>query len=112
MPADRDQESLLDIVEAAQQIQVALQSLTLEEFKSNREKQAAISYFCIIIGEATKRISQGLRTQNPDGAWREMAGLRDILAHQYERVDLDELWEIAQVDVPDLLKAIETLLTQ
>lgn len=41
-----------------------------------------------------------------------MAGLRDILAHQYERVDLDELWEIAQVDVPDLLKAIETLLTQ
>jgi uncharacterized protein with HEPN domain len=67
--ANRDGEALLDIVDAAQQIQAVVQSLTLEAFKSNREKQAAVLYFCITIGEATKRISQAKRTQHPDIPW-------------------------------------------
>lgn len=57
MATNRDAEALLDIVDAAQQIQAAVQSLTLSAFQSNREKQAAVLYFYIIIGEATKRIS-------------------------------------------------------
>ncbi len=71
--ANRDGEALLDIVDAAQQIQAIVQSLTLEAFKSNREKQAAVLYFCITIGEATKRISQAKRTQHPESLgerWR------------------------------------------
>lgn len=110
MAANRDWEAVLDIVDAAQQIQAAVQSVTLEAFKSNREKQAAVLYFCITIGEATKRISQALRTQHPDIPWREMAGLRDVLAHQYDRVDLETVWNITQTSIPDLLSRLYPLL--
>jgi uncharacterized protein with HEPN domain len=92
MAANRDLEAILDIAEAAQQIQSAMQSVTLDQFKGTREKQAAILYFCIIIGKATKRISSELKSQYPDVLWREMAGLRDILAHQYDRVDTETVW--------------------
>ncbi|MBV9386715.1 MAG: DUF86 domain-containing protein [Chroococcidiopsidaceae cyanobacterium CP_BM_ER_R8_30] len=108
--ANRDAEALLDIVDAAQQIQAIVQLQTLEAFKSNREKQAAFFYFCITIGEATKRISPAMRTQHPDIPWREMAGLRDILAHQYDRVDLATIWNITQTSIPELLSRLDPLL--
>ena len=111
MAANRDSEALLDMLDAAQQIQAAVQSLKIETFKSNREKQAAVLYFCLIIGEATKRLSLELRTQTPDIPWRDMAGLRDIVAHQYDRVDLETVWQITQTSIPDLQARIESLLS-
>jgi uncharacterized protein with HEPN domain len=110
MAANRDSEAILDIADAAQQIQSAMQSVTLDQFKRTREKQAAILYFCIIIGEATKRISAELKSQYPDVPWREMAGLRDILAHQYNRVDLETVWDITQINIPELLSRLQPML--
>ncbi len=110
MAANRDAESILDVAEAAQQIQAAVQSVTINEFKANREKQAAVLYFCIVIGEATKRVSLELRSQYPNVPWRDMAGLRDILAHQYDRVDLETVWDITQTNIPDLLSHLEPIL--
>ena len=110
MAANRDSEAILDIADAAQQIQSVMQSVTLDQFKRSREKQAAILYFCIIIGEATKRISAELKLQYPDVPWREMAGLRDILAHQYDRVDLETVWEITQTNIPELLSRLQPIL--
>ncbi|MBN8561198.1 MULTISPECIES: HepT-like ribonuclease domain-containing protein [unclassified Leptolyngbya] len=110
MATNRDAEAILDIVDAAQQIQRAVRALTLEAFQSDREKQAAVLYFYIIIGEATKRVSTELRSQFPDIPWRDMAGLRDIAAHQYDRVDLETIWIITQTSIPDLLIRLEPLL--
>jgi uncharacterized protein with HEPN domain len=107
MPTNRDPEALLDILDAAQQIQSISQGLTLDTFQASREKQAAILYFYIIIGEATKRISPNLRSQYPYIPWRDMAGLRDIAAHQY---DLQTLWNITQTSIPALLAQLEPLI--
>lgn len=111
MAANRDSEALLDMLDAAQQIQAAVQPLTLATFKSNREKQAAVLYFCLIIGEATKRISFELRAQASEIPWREMAGLRDIVAHQYDQVDLETVWQITQTSIPDLQFRLESLIS-
>jgi uncharacterized protein with HEPN domain len=51
MAANRDSEAILDIADAAHQIQSAMQSVTLDQFKGTREKQAAILFSCIIIGK-------------------------------------------------------------
>lgn len=59
-----------------------------------------------IIGEATKRISPDFRNNNPEIPWADMAGMRDILIHDYIDVDFDIVWKTATESIP----ALKTLL--
>ncbi|MGK7954714.1 MAG: DUF86 domain-containing protein [Crocosphaera sp.] len=66
-------------------------------------------YQVIIIGEATKRLSSDFREKYNHIPWKDMAGMRDILAHQYDRVNINTLWDVIQSDIPELLAMIETI---
>ena len=57
-----------------------------------------------IIGEATKQLSENLRSRNADIPWQRIAGLRDRLIHDYLGVNLAAVWEITQKDLPVLKK--------
>ena len=63
-----------------------------------------------IVGEATKGIPQPFRDQYPAIPWREMAGMRDRLIHQYSGVNFRVVWETVTLDLPDLHKQISLLL--
>lgn len=63
-----------------------------------------------VIGEAAKRLDDAYRTAHPEIPWRALAGLRDVLIHQYEGVDLERVWTIVGGELPDLRKAIAALL--
>ena len=63
-----------------------------------------------IIGEATKRLSSQLCLQHADIPWRRIAGLRDVLIHDYMGVDIKAVWEITQQNLPVLKTRIETIL--
>jgi uncharacterized protein with HEPN domain len=62
------------------------------------------------MGEAVKRISPELREQHGDLPWRGMAGMRDLLIHAYDRVDLDEVWQ-AYRQFPAIREAIVEILS-
>lgn len=62
-----------------------------------------------IMGEATKNISQDFRSEHPDIPWSDMAGMRDILIHQYINVDLSIVWKTASEDIPQLKTLIQKL---
>jgi uncharacterized protein with HEPN domain len=81
-----------------------------DHFTQNEEKQDAVLRRLIIIGEATKRLSPEFRSQHPTIPWRNIAGLRDIAVHEYEKVDLDRIWRIIQTDLLELLTYIQPLL--
>ena len=63
-----------------------------------------------IIGEAAKRLDDSYRTAHPEIPWRALAGLRDILVHQYEGVDPERVWAIVERELPNLREAIAALL--
>jgi len=64
----------------------------------------------IVIGEATKRLSTNFRNTHPNIPWKDIAGMRDILAYQYDRVNLDTLWDVIQNNIPELIELIAPLL--
>jgi uncharacterized protein with HEPN domain len=111
MPANRDRASLLDILQAALQIQRSAAGVSQAQLEANDEKQAAILYRIIVIGEATKRISADFRDQHPQIPWREMAGMRDQVSHAYDRVDLAIVWDVVQYRIPELIALLQSLLS-
>ncbi len=101
-----------DILRAARLTQQYADGMTFEEFELDTEKQDAVARRIEIIGEAVKQLPVGLRESYPDVPWREIAGARDILVHEYFRIDLELAWDMVQADIPELISQIESILDE
>ena len=106
---NRDQLYLRHILDAIEKITDYV-SVGYDDFMSHSHWQDAVIRQLEIIGEATKQISMDLRALHPKVPWRRIAGLRDILIHDYMGVDLDAVWQITQKDIPELQKQIQKIL--
>ena len=65
-----------------------------------------------IIGEAVKHISDDLRRQHPSVPWKQIAGMRDEMIHEYFGVDLTIVWDTVQNDLPKLKQVIDQLVSE
>jgi uncharacterized protein with HEPN domain len=104
-----DEAALLDIIAASRRVIRYAQKVEKPELEADDEKQSAILYQIIVLGEAVKRLTSDFRERYPDIPWRQIAGMRDILAHQYDDVDFEVIWEATQNDMPRLLAMVEPL---
>ena len=90
----------------------AIESYTCDgknTFIQNRMVQDAVIRNFEVIGEATKRLSLQTKEKYPEIPWRRIAGLRDVLIHDYLRVDLEEVWGIVIDYLPDLKVKVENI---
>jgi uncharacterized protein with HEPN domain len=78
-----------------------------EMFLSDRTMQHAIVRCLTVIGEAANRVSVDTQNALPEVAWGEAVGLRNVLVHEYQRIDLGRVWTIVQTDLPPLLASLE-----
>ncbi len=65
-----------------------------------------------IIGEATKRLSPEIRAVYPDVPWQQVAGFRDVLIHDYLKVNLNRVWGVIEQNLPQLKATIEAILQE
>ena len=100
-----DKPYLQHIIEAISKIE-EYASVGRDFFMTQSHWQDAVIRRLEIIGEATKNLSSELKTNNPDVPWRRIAGLRDILIHNYMGVDLNAVWDVIQKDIPALKKQV------
>ncbi len=108
----RDKASLLDIYKAGQKVLKYAEGLSRGDLETEEIKLSAILYQIEVVGEATKRLSQNFRADHPNVPWSRATGMRDIIAHQYDRIDLDIVWNVIQYGIPELMEMIEPLLPQ
>jgi len=108
----RDNAYLRDILDSARAIGSYLGGITREQFESNREKQDAVVRRFEIMGEAARRLSSEVQAAIPEIPWRLITGMRNILIHDYDDVDVVTLWETAHNDLPRLVSRLETYLAQ
>jgi uncharacterized protein with HEPN domain len=105
----RDPQYFLDILQAAKIALSYIAGKTQEEFLADTLCQDAVIRRLEIIGEAARRLSREARTTLPGLTWNAMIGMRNILIHEYDDVDLTIVWDTVKTGLPILIKSIEPL---
>jgi len=88
----RDDAVLLDMMEAAQKALYFIKGLNKAAFLKDEKTQAAVLHEITVLGEAAKRLSLDFRHRHSQIRWKDIAGMRDIIIHQYDRVNLQRVW--------------------
>lgn len=97
------------IIESIELIEEYVKNKTEVDFFSSRQLQDSVIRRLEIIGEAAKNLPSEIKEKNPDIPWKKMAGLRDVLIHEYFGVDLELTWQIIQNDIPVLKRQISDM---
>ena len=101
---------LTHILDATKSIQAQIKDITKEQFENSELLQGFVERKLEIIGEATKRIPDDFKQKHSNIPWKEMAGMRDILIHQYTEVDEDIVWKTIIQKIPSLKVDIELIM--
>lgn len=101
---------LQDIIEAIKKIEKYTKGMSYSRFKKNGQTVDAVVRNLEIIGEAAKNVPREFRVKHNNIEWRKIAGLRDILIHDYFGIDLDILWDVIQNKLSNLKKDVSRII--
>lgn len=99
---EKDKARVGDILDCIANIENYSAELDFESFLEKKIVQDAVVRNIEIIGEAAKKLSDEFKQQHPVIPWKKIMGMRDNLIHDYVNVDLGQVWQTIQVDIPAL----------
>jgi len=97
----RDIDRLADMRDALKDVK-ALTADGRQAFENDRSAQQAVAYNLAVLGEAARALSPELRERHAEVPWRDVIAQRNVVMHEYHRLDLDSLWVTTTQDVPQL----------
>lgn len=109
---DSDKEYVVyldDILDSISKIEFYLQDLDANAFAQNSGIQDAVMRRLEIIGEAVKRLPEEVKGKYAEIPWKNIAGMRDILIHEYAGVQLERIWRTAQDDLAPLKQVAQQM---
>ena len=98
-----------DILSAIVEVEEFTRGMSYDAFIVDKRTINAVIRSLEVLGEATKHIPAGFRKKHPDIPWSKMAGMRDVLIHDYMGVDLKTVWKVAQERLPEIKPLVEIL---
>lgn len=99
MPSRSWQLCIQDMLDTIAEIQQCTLGITFADFEVNRILAKAILYDFLVIGEASKNIPTEIQLRYPQVPWRSMSDMRNVMVHEYFRVDLEIVWDGIQNDL-------------
>lgn len=102
---------LEDMLHSIEKIDLYMRDIqsSKEVFNKSTQVQDAVVRRLEIIGEATKRLHEDFKEEYDQIPWRLMSGLRDVLIHEYDQIDLEQIWEVIQKDLPLLKNQLQEI---
>ena len=94
---------LVDRLKTARRIQVRVDGLSRQRFDDDENLQLALTHLIQIVGEAARHVSPDARSQFPSVSWNAITGMRHRLVHDYGYVNLEIVWAVATVKIPELM---------
>jgi len=102
-----DDSWLLDMLLYARRARAHADGLIREQFLQDAQAQDAVTYAVMIVVEAAAQVSDSRRMEIPGLPWRKIVGMRNRLVHHYFDVDLEILWDVVQIDLPEVIATVE-----
>jgi len=98
------------ILGAIAQAQSYVRGMTFEDFQRDPKTVDAVIARLMVIGEAARSVPEAVRTAHAEVPWHKMQGLRNVIVHEYDSIDLGILWNVVHLDLPPLAPLLEALL--
>ena len=108
----RDEIILRKVLSELDVARIMLNGSSLQNFLYNEMLKRAVCMTVINVGELVKNLTVECRLSHPEVAWKEIAGFRDIAAHKYQTLRMEDVYETAVTDFPDLQKKIAKILAE
>ena len=103
---------LKDILDAIRKIENYTKAISFDDFVMDELIQDGVVGNLEVIGEAVKNIPEGIKDKKPEVEWKKIAGLRDILIHDYFGIDEDIVWDAVKNKLPELKEKIIEILSE
>ena len=105
----RDYDRIFHILGAISDALESTDGMTKEDFIDNKDKRAAAERYVMIVGEAAHMVSEKMKDEHPEVEWDRITELRNMIAHEYMRVDYSALWETVRSVLPKMKEQLAVI---